>query len=135
MKALISILEQRETGYRVAEVVADSDVFDVAPDLFWVDCSNQIVRDEYWYDPADETIKAIPPRITTAEENKSRAMAVLARTDWVNQPDITNVDIDPHLLNYEEFVTFRSQIRAIAVNPVDGDLTWPTKPTPRWSTV
>lgn len=60
MKALISILEPRETGYRVAEVVADSDVFDVAPDLFWVDCSDQIVKDEYWYDPSDETIKAIP---------------------------------------------------------------------------
>ena len=60
MKALISILEPRETGYRIADVVADSDIFDVAPDLFWVDCSDQIVKDEYWYDPSDETIKAIP---------------------------------------------------------------------------
>ncbi len=60
MKALVSILEPRETGYRIAEVVADGDIFDVAPDLFWVDCSDQIVKDEYWYDPSDETIKAIP---------------------------------------------------------------------------
>ena len=65
MKALISILEPRENGYRIAEVVADSDVFDVAPDLFWVDCSNQIVKDEYWYDPSDETIKAIPAPVVS----------------------------------------------------------------------
>ena len=72
MKALISILEPRENGYRIAEVVADSDVFDVAPDLFWVDCSNQIVKDEYWYDPSDETIKAIPiPVVSNSTRPKS----------------------------------------------------------------
>lgn len=72
MKALISILEPRETGYRVADVVADGDIFDVSSALFWVDCSDQIVRDEYWYDPSDERIKAIPvPVVSESDRPKT----------------------------------------------------------------
>jgi hypothetical protein len=136
MKALISKLEPRETGYRVAQVVTDNSIFPVAePDLFWVSCANDVVQDKFWYDPSDQTINAIPPYIPTAENNQVTAMAYLAATDWVNQPDVTNTDINPHLLNHAEFITYRSQIRAIAVSPVAGDLTWPTQPTPQWSSV
>ena len=58
MKALISPNEPRETGYRVAEV--SSNQFDVASPLFWVDCSNETVADQFWYDPDDQTIKPVP---------------------------------------------------------------------------
>lgn len=61
MKALISKIEPQETGYRVAQVVADNGVFDVAIDLFWVDCSEDVVQDLFWYDPKDEIIKPVPP--------------------------------------------------------------------------
>lgn len=136
MKALISSTEPRETGYRVAQVVEDIATFPVAePDMFWVSCANNIVQDKFWYDPADQTIKAVPVPVPTAEENKATAMSYLVGTDWVNQPDVTNPDINPHLLNHAEFITYRSQIRAIAVSPVAGDLTWPTEPTPQWSSV
>jgi len=47
MKALISPMEPRESGFRVAEVSAQD--FPVADPLFWVDCSDDIVADEYWY--------------------------------------------------------------------------------------
>jgi hypothetical protein len=57
MKALISPIEPRETGYRVAEVSKVS--FDVAPPLFWIDCDESIVQDIFWYDPSDQTIKPI----------------------------------------------------------------------------
>jgi hypothetical protein len=60
MKALISPIEPRETGYRVAQVVSDSAEFGVAEPLFWVSCGNEIVADQYWYDPSDQTIKPIP---------------------------------------------------------------------------
>lgn len=60
MKALISTLEPRETGYRVAQVEQDANIFAVAEGLFWVDCADNVVADQFWYDPADETVKAIP---------------------------------------------------------------------------
>ena len=58
MKALISPNEPRETGYRVADTHANG--FDVAEPLFWVDCADDVVADQFWYDPADHTIKPIP---------------------------------------------------------------------------
>jgi hypothetical protein len=39
-KALISPLEQREVGVRVAQIEVKS--FEVAEPLFWVDCSDDI---------------------------------------------------------------------------------------------
>lgn len=58
MKALISPIEPRETGYRVAQVEAQE--FGVAPPLFWVDCADTDKADQCWYDPADQTIKPFP---------------------------------------------------------------------------
>jgi hypothetical protein len=65
MKALISTLEERQTGYRVAEVVADGATFPVAETLFWTDFPSNldpalVPQDQYWYDPTDQTIKLIP---------------------------------------------------------------------------
>jgi hypothetical protein len=56
-QALISTVEPRSNGYRVAQVQENS--FLVADTLFWIECSDNIVADQYYYDPADETIKAI----------------------------------------------------------------------------
>ena len=58
MKALISPTEPKETGYRVAEVAQQQ--FEVAEPLFWVSCAANVVADQFWYDPADQTIKPIP---------------------------------------------------------------------------
>jgi hypothetical protein len=62
MKALISTLEPRQTGYRVAQTSYDDQVFPVAESLFWVDFPSDlnaelVPQDFYWYDPTDETIK------------------------------------------------------------------------------
>jgi hypothetical protein len=59
-QALISKIEPRETGYRVAQVVPVNETFPVAVDFFWVTCADDVVQDKYWYDPADETIKQFP---------------------------------------------------------------------------
>ena len=64
MKALISPNEPRETGYRVAQVVDDNLQFDVADPLFWVSCSNEVMADQFWYEPSDETIKPFLQDIT-----------------------------------------------------------------------
>lgn len=45
-------------GVRVAEV---SDTpFEVAPPLFWVECADDVVADQFYYDEATQTIIAIP---------------------------------------------------------------------------
>jgi hypothetical protein len=59
-KALISKIEPRESGYRVAQVEDAANIFEVAPSLFWVDCADNVVADQFWYDPSDQLIKANP---------------------------------------------------------------------------
>ena len=75
-----------------------------------------------------------PPPPPTAEQNKSQAVRLLSETDWVNQPDVINPNVNPHLLNQAEFISYRAALRSMAVNPQPGDLSWPTKPQEQWST-
>lgn len=56
-QALISLNEPVETGYRVAQIADQS--FEIAPPLFWVECADDVVADQFWYDPSDQTIKAM----------------------------------------------------------------------------
>lgn len=72
------------------------------------------------------------PDVPTAEDNKSTASSLLSETDWVNQPDVADPDNPPYLYNKAEFITYRSLLRAIAINPTDGDLDWPVKPNEVW---
>jgi hypothetical protein len=60
MKALISTAEPRETGYRIAQVEKDENIFAVSSELFWVDCPVDTKADRAWYDPADQQIKDFP---------------------------------------------------------------------------
>lgn len=60
MKALISTNQPIELGYRVAQVEPDANIFAVSLTLFWVDCADDVVADQFWYDPADQTIKPVP---------------------------------------------------------------------------
>jgi hypothetical protein len=65
MQALISTIEPRQTGYRVAQVVAEGETFPVASELFWTEFPSNfdpglVPQDNYWYDPSDQTIKEIP---------------------------------------------------------------------------
>lgn len=62
MKALISPIESRYSGYRVAQV--EENEFEVAQPLFWVDCETNIKADWYWFNPSDNTFKPDPNYIT-----------------------------------------------------------------------
>jgi hypothetical protein len=79
-KALISTVEPRESGYRVAQVEDAANVFEVAPSLMWVDCADNVVADQFWYDPSDELIKANPVVVVEepAAPTKEELMAQLA---------------------------------------------------------
>jgi hypothetical protein len=62
---------------------------------------------------------------------KQKASELLYATDWTTIPDVASSLNSPYLTNQAEFITWRSQIRQLAVNPV-ADPTWPTEPTPVW---
>jgi hypothetical protein len=59
-QALISPNEIVETGYRVAQVVDEGQTFAVGSPLFWTPCADDVVADQFWYDPTDELIKPFP---------------------------------------------------------------------------
>lgn len=74
-----------------------------------------------------------PPPPPTAEQNKANAVRLLSETDWVNQPDVIDPNVNPHLLNQPAFISYRAALRAIAISPQAGNLSWPTKPQEQWS--
>ena len=67
-KALISTVEPRESGYRVAQVEDAANIFETSPELIWVDCADDVVADQFWYDPQDKLIKANPIVVEAAPE-------------------------------------------------------------------
>lgn len=62
---------------------------------------------------------------------KKTASELLYETDWTTIPDVANSENSPYLKNQAEFIAWRSQIRALAVNPVV-DPVFPPKPTEIW---
>lgn len=82
------------------------------------------------YDEAHKPPVPVPP---TAEDNKQTAISLLSDTDWVNQPDVRNPAVNPHLLNGDEFDAYRVAVRQYAVYPIDGYIDWPVKPEEQWS--
>jgi len=66
MKALISSTEivykydGSVLGQRVAQVEPDDKIFGVAESLSWVDCADDVVADQWYFDPNDSQIKEVP---------------------------------------------------------------------------
>ena len=78
----------------------------------------------------------IPPSPSTAEDNKNTAVNLLQKTDWTTIPDVSDpTKSNPYLANANDFVTYRNAVRQYAINPVAGDITWPTLPQEVWTTV
>lgn len=72
--------------------------------------------------------------IPTAEENKQFAINALQQTDWTTVSDVGNPEMsNPYLMNQSEFIAWRSQVRAIAVNPIAGKDIFPQRPQEQWS--
>lgn len=67
-------------------------------------------------------------------QNKQQASALLSATDWTTIPDVADPAVsDPYLMNQAEYAAYRSQVRAIAVNPPTTPAVFPTQPTSQWS--
>ena len=70
----------------------------------------------------------------TVEQNKQNAVTKLQATDWTTIADVADPALsNPYLTNQTEFFAYRSSLRAIAVNPTEGNLDWPTQPQEQWS--
>jgi hypothetical protein len=68
------------------------------------------------------------------ESNKQQAVWLLQQTDWTTIPDVSNPAVsEPYLANSAEFVTYRNQVRKIAINPPVVVDAWPTVPDEVWS--
>jgi len=64
---------------------------------------------------------------------KQQAVALLQATDWTTIPDAANPSAsNPYLMNQGAFIAWRSQVRALAVNPVANPV-FPAQPTEQWS--
>lgn len=68
--------------------------------------------------------------------NKSQAEGLLSITDWTAIPSVADpAQSNPYLANQSAFISYRSQVRAIAVNPPVVVSSWPTLPKEVWQTV
>lgn len=73
IKLWCPVFEDVPDSWRVAQVQADS--FEVAPPLFWTDCANDVVADEWYYQESTGDILPIPapapiPETVPAAENQ-----------------------------------------------------------------
>lgn len=67
------------------------------------------------------------------EQCKQQAISILNATDWTSIGDVGNPQMsNPYLVNQAAFISYRSQIRNYAVNPVENPV-WPVQPTEQWS--
>lgn len=72
-------------------------------------------------------------RAGTQATKIATASRLLQESDWVNQPDVSDTSLTPHLTNKAEFDAYRLALRQIAVSPTEGDLEWPVKPHAVWN--
>jgi hypothetical protein len=78
----------------------------------------------------------VPPSPPTAEANKENAITLLQGTDWTQIPSVSDPALsNPYLANKNAFDIYRNSVRQYALNPVAGDITWPTPPQEVWTTV
>ena len=78
----------------------------------------------------------VPPSPPTAEDNKQTAISLLQKTDWTQIPSVSDPALsNPYLANKDEFDVYRNAVRQYALNPVSGNIYWPTLPQEVWTTV
>lgn len=109
--------------------IRDTIVY-VSEPFFWVECTDTCKIGMFYKN--GEFFEYVPPP-PNAAQNKSHAIYLLTSTDWVTFPDVINTSITPHLLNQDEFIEYRRQLRIISLDPVDGNLVWPIKPDEKWA--
>lgn len=93
--------------------------------LNWTDVSPKPTEEELLAQAAE--LNAQEPFKTC----KKKASQLLYETDWTTIADVADPANSPYLKNQAEFIAWRSQIRALAINPV-ADPVFPPKPNEVW---
>ena len=66
-------------------------------------------------------------------QTSTQAQTLLSATDWTAIASVADPAVStPHLTNQAEFLSYRSAVRAIGVNPPTTPATFPTVPTATW---
>lgn len=115
-------------------VWADGDVWSGPEQVVVVD-DTAVVGVGYTYGGGASFTAPVPAPVPDSEKLvacKSYASQLLYATDWTTIPDVANPANNPYLMNQADFVTYRNQVRQLAVNPVVNPV-FPTKPTEQWS--
>ena len=93
-------------------------------------------KDYIAYDANDSVVEYDQVAVQ-AEADKldcsAQAKAILQETDWTSIADVgDSTKANPYLVNQAAFISYRSTVRNLAVNPVV-DPVFPTAPTEQWS--
>lgn len=80
----------------------------------------------------DGAVVLTDPPPPPSQQNQLIASGLLYDTDWTTIADVANPANSPYLGNQAAFISYRNEIRKIAVNPPAGDIVWATQPTPEW---
>ena len=68
-----------------------------------------------------------------AQQKKQQGKTILSNTDWTAIPSVADpAQSNPYLTNQAEFLSYRSAVRDIVLNPT-WDAVFPTEPTEQWS--
>jgi hypothetical protein len=88
---------------------------------------------------AKPTQQSLDAEIVTLDQQapynacKTEASRRLYASDWTTIADVADpTKSDPYLTNQADFVSYRSNLRKLAVNPVVNPV-WPVEPTAIWS--
>ena len=86
MKALISTIEPREQGYRVAQVEPEA-IFNNTEQIYWIECPDYVVADQYWFNPVDNTFVIMPePEPTPSTIVTQGVQSLDAPTESTTEP-------------------------------------------------
>ena len=111
-------------NYADKQYILNGDSYD---GLEWLDSSPK---------PTQAELDALAPSTdeqVAKNDCKQKAVALLQATDWTTIPDVADPAVStPYLMNQATFAAYRSQVRALAVNPVANPV-WPVQPNEEWS--
>ena len=128
-----------ENGYTLAPVtILPEPTYDASTQMCTQN-ANPTLIDNIW--TLGWTVSTMTPEQKAAydsqvqAQNKQQATQLLTNTDWTSIPSVgDSQQSDPYLVNQAAFLSYRSQVRAIAVNPPTTPVTnWPTLPVEVWS--